>query len=66
MTRPAEKPFIVQYGRGEVPASAIQDFIERWHVEFTEIDMPLSEFLGLTHGEYVRWFNTGVLPVVLK
>jgi hypothetical protein len=63
MTSPQPEPtFIYQYGMGWVEASDINDFIERWHADFTQSAMTLSEYLGLSPAEYARWFNTGELP----
>jgi hypothetical protein len=46
--------FFDLYSRGEVIPDHIHDFIGRWHddQEPWARDMPLDEYLGLTHDEY--------------
>ncbi len=49
--------FFDLYSQGELPADAIDDFIERWHEneEPAARVAPLHAYLGLTEAEYASW-----------
>ncbi len=57
--------FFDLYNAGQVPESAIDDFVEAWHVSGDEERRPLSRFLGMTEDEYSVWVLDGrTLPVL--
>jgi hypothetical protein len=61
--------FFDLYSRGDVMPDAIDDFIGRWHddVDPWARDMPLHEYLGLTHEEYEVWrYDPRSLPCILR
>ena len=53
------------YNAGELPESAIDDYVEAWHCSGEAEDRPLSGFLGMTDDEYSVWVMDGrALPVL--
>ncbi|HEY1931501.1 MAG TPA: hypothetical protein VGG99_05780 [Acetobacteraceae bacterium] len=61
--------FFDLYSRGDVTPDAIEDFVGRWHddVDPWARDMPLHEYLGLTHEEYEVWlYDPRSLPCILR
>ena len=61
--------FFDHYSRGEAASEDIHDFIDRWHddQEPWARDMPLHEYLGLTHVEYEVWLcDPFALPSILQ
>lgn len=61
--------FFNLYSRGEVAPDDIEDFVGRWHedVEPWARNMPLHEYLGLTHEEYeVLLCDPFALPCILR
>jgi hypothetical protein len=50
---------------GDADPDAIDDYIDRWHDSDTML--PLAEYLGMTHAEYVRWaVDPGSLDAILE
>ncbi len=57
--------FFDLYSAGQVPESAIDDFIDAWHTSGDEEVRPLSCFLGMTEDEYAVWVMDGrTLPLL--
>lgn len=52
--------FLDLYHDGEVPATAIDDYIADWHDHPQRVS--LHTFLGMTWGEYRSWTKDGQLP----
>lgn len=58
--------FFDLYRAGQVPESAIDNYVEAWHASGDEEDRPLSAFLGLTEDECAVWVMDGrTLPMLL-
>jgi hypothetical protein len=60
--------FFDRFGRGEIAAEQIDDYVDRWHdgSEKWAKQMPLHEYLGLTWPEYQGWVrDAGALPRIL-
>lgn len=61
--------FFDLYGRGEIPADAIDDYVDQWHNSYKELETypPLHEYLGLTRDEYeVSLYDPFSLPCILQ
>ncbi len=61
--------FFDLYDQGEVLADDIDDFVGRWHDdnEPWAKDLPLHEYLGLSHEEYEVWlYDPDALPQILE
>lgn len=58
--------FFDLYGRGEVAADQIEDFVGQWHGSGIDEKRSLAAFLGLTDEEYgVLLMDPDALPQVL-
>ena len=60
--------FFDRYGRGEVLADEIDDYVDVWHdaAGSWAQEQPLHEFLGLTEVEYELWVHDpDSLPLIL-
>ena len=61
--------FFDLYGKGEVAAGDIDDFVSRWHADQDSWakDLALHEYLGVTHEEYEVWLCDPLsLPSILE
>lgn len=68
-TEARARAFFELYSQGEVSADKIDDFVGRWHDgnEPCAKDLPLHEYLGLSHDEYEAWvYDANALPQILE
>lgn len=59
------KPYTIAVRAGEIPFTAIDEYVEYWHQNDT--GNSLQEFLGMTKAEYVQWikYSDEKLPRIL-
>ena len=48
---------------GGVILDDLSDKIDEWRCDWS-IDVPLHQYLGWEYSDYVRWVETGELPIV--
>jgi hypothetical protein len=68
LAEPGRPSFFILYSRGLALADEIDDFIDKWHegADSQIGNLPLHEYLGLTHDEYEVWvLDPDVLPHIL-
>lgn len=64
MLNELKNDFVSRCLRGEALLEDIDDFVSAWHEGDSEV--PLHEFLGMTHEEYSYWIvDANVLPNII-
>jgi hypothetical protein len=59
--------FFDLYSRGDVSATAIDDFIDTWHISGDDEERPLAACLGMTEDEHAVWLiDPHSLPIILS
>jgi len=64
MSKQTPLDFMGLLRRGTVTAASIDSFVENWHSNplWSDLQISLQDYLGMTNEEYSTWVETGVVP----